>query len=308
MTLEVQQLAAFLAISKHGSIGRAAVAMDLTQPAVTRALKRLEHRLGTVLFERHPSGVIPTPAADSLLPYAEEIVSNAKAALEQVASLRGHSSSIVRIGAVASMSNSIVPEVINRLLVKWPSLRVQLLDAVEDQLSEALARREIDVAIAGFLQESEVPFLRRDGLTDSLVAFAHPEHALAKKGRLTLHDIATARWVLPPRSILPMQEFVRRFRDAGLVPPEATVETRSNGAIRALVGTGQFISWQPRVTLQAESRSRIVELDVPDLLWHREFYVYRRKRGILAPAAVRFLHELQELCRGSVSKKRRGQA
>ena len=298
MALDAQQLAVFLALMEHRSIGRAAIAVGLTQPAVSRGLKRLEARLGAVLFERLPSGVVPTLAGETLLPYAQDVVSNMQTALEEIASLQGQSRSVVRVGAVASISNSLMPSAIERLLRKWPMLRVHLLEAVEDQLSDALARREIDIAIAGRMPHNEVPFSLPDRMTDSLVAIAHRDHPCATAGRLPLAELRSARWVLPPRTITPMREFVERFRAAGLEPPVATVETRSVSAIRALVASGQFISWQPRAILGLEGAgSNIVELDVPALLWHRQFYVFRRERGLLAPAATKLIEELRALCR-----------
>ena len=300
MTLDTQQLTAFLAVMEHRSIGRAAIALGLTQPAVSRGLKRLEDRLGTPLFERLPSGVAPTQAAETLLPYAEEVVNNLRTATEEIASQQGQSGSVARVGAVASISNSIMPAAIERLLGKWPMLRVHLLEAVEDQLSDALARREIDIAIAGRMPHNEVPFSLPDRMTDSLVAIAHRDHPCAAGGPLRLHDLQTARWVLPPRSITPMREFLARFCAAGLEPPVATVETRSVSAIRALVASGQFISWQPRAILALEGpTSGIVELDVPDLHWRRQFYVFRRARGLLAPAAAKLVDELRAVCRNA---------
>lgn len=297
MTLDPQQLGIFLAVYQHRSIGKAASALGVTQPWVSRSLRKLEDHVGAVLFERHPTGVIPTLAADVLRPYADEITSDSRTALEEIAALSGKGTSIVRVGAVAGVSNSLLPMAIDRLLQKWPALRVQLIEAVEDQLSEALARGQIDIAIAGAMQHPEVNFSAPQRMTDPVIVVASREHPLARKNNATLKELAQYRWVMPPLSTVPRQEFEQRFRKAGLEPPVVTVETRSVSAIRALVALTDMISWQPRAVLAIDKGAGpIIEVKTPDLTWDRQFSVFRREKGLLAPAAKKLVDEIRLLC------------
>ncbi len=285
---------------RYRSIGRAAASLEITQPAASRILKKLEDDLGARLFERHPSGVTPTIYAESLLPFAEEVISNSRTAFEEIAALKGNGVSIVRVGAVASVASSMLPQAIDRLLKRWPRLRIQLLEAVEDQLSDALAQGEIDIAIAGRMQHNEVPFSRPGMLSDILGVISRRGHPLARKPTVSLAELAEHRWVLPPIATLPMQEFQRRFAAAVLEPPAARVETRSVSAIRALVASTDMLSWQPRAILSLDdASSRITEIPVPDLVWKRQFYVFRRKRGLLAPAALKLVEEMRAISRAS---------
>jgi DNA-binding transcriptional LysR family regulator len=297
MTLDPQQLGIFLAVYQHRSIGKAASTLGVTQPWVSRSLRKLEDHVGAQLFERHPSGVIPTLAADVLRPYADEITSDARTALEEIAALTGKGTSIVRVGAVAGVSNSLLPMAIDRLLQKWPTLRVQLIEAVEDQLSEALARGQIDIAIAGAMQHPEVNFSAPQRMTDPVIVVASREHPLARKNSTTLKELSSYRWVMPPASTVPRQEFEQRFRKAGLEPPVVTVETRSVSAIRALVALTDMVSWQPRAVLAIDKGAGpIVEIKTPELIWDRQFSVFRREKGLLAPAAKKLVDEIRLLC------------
>ena len=76
MTLDSRQLAAFLAIVDHGSLGRAAEALHITQPALSRTIKRLETQLGAALFERYSKGMAPSAIGHALLPHARLRVSD----------------------------------------------------------------------------------------------------------------------------------------------------------------------------------------------------------------------------------------
>ena len=72
-TLDPTLLDTFLDVLRHGGIGAAARASDLSQPAVTARMRRLEESLGTPLLTRSPQGVAPTPAGDKLAEYARRI-------------------------------------------------------------------------------------------------------------------------------------------------------------------------------------------------------------------------------------------
>ena len=301
-----QQLAIFLAVHQHRSIGKAAQALGVTQPWVSRMLRRLEDQVGAALFERHSTGVIATLAADTLRPFAEQITSDARTAFEEIAALTGKGTATVRVGAVAGISNSLLPLAIDRLLRNWPALRFQLIEAGEDQLGEALARGQIDLAICGPLQHHEVPFASPELMSDAVVVVANRDHELANRPFVPLAELRNYRWVLPPPGTVPRQEFEQRFRRAGLEPPLVTVETRSVSSIRALVALTDMISWQARAVLTIDrGEGRIVEVTAPDLAWDRQFFVFKRAKGILAPAATKLVDELRALCRAARGASRR---
>ena len=298
MGLDSREIDVFLAIRRHRSLGRAAAALGLTQPGVSRILRRLEDQVGAQLFERHPSGVLPTQAGDALLPYAEELASNARSALEEIASLRGQGASTVRVGAVASVVSTVLPRVVGRLLNTGPPVRVQLVEGIEDQLSEALAGGAIDLAVAGRMEHSVIPLSKADRFSTTVVAVAGRGHELSGAAHVPLLELARRRGVLPPAGTPWREEFGGLFRRVGVEPPAAVVETRSITAIRALVGLTDLLSWQPRSLICGDaSPDPLVEVDAPDLVWRRQFFVFKRRRGVLGQGALRLVKELRAFCR-----------
>lgn len=296
MPMDSRHLPTFLAVMRHRSIGRAAASIGITQSAASRILKRLEDEVGATLFERYSSGVVPTAYAVALMPFAEEIMNDSQAALEEIAALRGNGTSVARVGAVAAIASSSLPVAIDRLLKRWPNLRVQLLEGVDDLLSEALASGEIDIAIAGRMDHISVPFSRPNSLSDTLVVIARVGHPLADLAEVSLNDLTQYRWVLPPSSTPPGMEFARRFRESDIEPPIATVETRSISAIRSLVAATDMLAWQPRHAHFFEDRPMgITELNCAALRWTREFYIFKRQRGLLAPAAIKLIDEMRAM-------------
>src|SRR4051794_27548339 len=155
MTFDGRQLAAFLAIVSQGSLGRAAEALHVTQPALSRTVKRLEDQLGAPLFERHSKGMSLTPAGVALLPHAALLQREAEAAVDEINALRGLVKGTIKVGAIGSVASLVLPQAIGRVLQRWPNLRVRVVEGVWDRLAAALVGHEIDLALDGEQPESD---------------------------------------------------------------------------------------------------------------------------------------------------------
>src|ERR1044071_10043526 len=134
MALDPRQLRAFLAIVRCGSLGLAAEALHITQPALSRIVRRLDEQLEVQLFERRTTGMELTAFGQALLPHATVLSAEGARALEQINSLRGLGHGTLRIGSVASAAITLLPPVLDRMLTHWPNLHVQITDAVEGVL------------------------------------------------------------------------------------------------------------------------------------------------------------------------------
>jgi DNA-binding transcriptional LysR family regulator len=108
-------LNAFLNVARLGSVGAAATALSLTQPAVSRTLRKLEKQLGVQLFVRHSTGMELTAFGRSLLPHATLLESGLHRALEEIDLMRGASKGIAGVGIVPSLVPEILPTVVRKI-------------------------------------------------------------------------------------------------------------------------------------------------------------------------------------------------
>lgn len=295
MALDPRQLGAFLAVVEHRSLGRAAAAFHLTQPALSRIIRRLETQLGVELFERHSTGMALTSYGEALLPYARTLDAGATQAVEEIQALRGLHTGSVRVGAVASATVQLLPGVIDRLLTRWPGLRVQIVEAVEDRLSAALMSNEIDLAIAAaIVEDDQIMRVADNEFQDVSTVVAAAAHPLHRQRRLAPRALLEQAWVLPPPDAAPRQQFEAQLAALGLPAPTVAVETRSPGAIKALVAKTRFLAWLPQPLFAAEEAAGLLKaLPVNGLQQTRRFHVYRRRRHFTPPAVRKFLDELQ---------------
>lgn len=137
-------LRSFLTVYRHNSISRAADALHLTQPAVSRHIKVLESRLGCRLFERLPRGLAATPAANDL----ERQVGSHLDALEAVVGISGAKNEGLA-GTIHVGSTSGLTKLLLGGLARLPQygIRLDLQSAPPPALVVSLAARELDLAV-----------------------------------------------------------------------------------------------------------------------------------------------------------------
>lgn len=146
MDLEVRQLEAFAATMRTGSFTAAAAALGIGQPAISQAVRRLEDRVGVVLFQRTGRSVTPTAAAAALLPTAEAALDALGAAQHTAAALAQGSVGSLRLVSTPG-SLGVLRGLIDAFSAAYPEARVELVARPARGRREGLRRSEIDVAL-----------------------------------------------------------------------------------------------------------------------------------------------------------------
>lgn len=297
MTLDIRQLSAFLSVAQHGTLGRAAQTLNITQPALSRTIKRLEEQLGAPLFERYSTGMVLTPYGQALVPHATILQHQAIQATEEIDALRGLAKGTLRVGAVASAISLILPLAIARVLARWPNLQVQIVEGVGDLLTNALLKHEIDLAIGVSLTENEdICAITDTQWQDTSYIIAATSHPLRKRKPIKLEDTLAHHWVLPPQGTAPYSEVSNLFKTHGLRLPDIMVETRSIIAIKSLVTHAGFLSWMPRPMYDPERIAKLADaLPIADAPKQRKLLVFKRRQGLLPAPAVKLLDALREV-------------
>lgn len=289
----------FLAVSREGSLGRASRALNLTQPAVSKSIRRLEDQLEVALFDRSPRGMVPTEYGQALMQHAELISSETTRALEEIQALRGISKGRILVGATPSIISGILPVAVGRLLIERPGLAVQVVEAIEDGLLQALMRGEIDLAVIGSMRRiREYPVVAQPLYTDQVSVVCRPDHPLLGRKALGLADLLEFPWVLPARDNVMWRRLSEFFYDRELDPPEPVVETTSASFMKAMVAGTDYLTYLPRLLIREdEAGGRLAVLSESLANWERQVIVVRRKEGSLPLAAGALIEELRHVVR-----------
>lgn len=295
MAFTLAQFQLVLAIRKHGSLGKVALAEGVTQPGLSRSLKELERRLGVTLFERHPSGLRATPFCLAILPYAANAVEEAARALEEIRVLAGESPEVLRIGAISSAAASLLPPLVERLTSVMPEISIRIIEGVDEVLVDALLARDVDTIICGTPQESDGIAKALDlGVGDTCALLARTGHPLCERPDASVEELLDHPLTMLPRDSVLRTYFEQLVRAQGLPPPRVLVETRSISVIRRLVVEQGYITWGP-IPLYISGGTEIAILDWPQFQMRRTFFAYRLRQATMSGAVRRALNILRQL-------------
>ncbi|HEX6018481.1 MAG TPA: LysR family transcriptional regulator [Burkholderiaceae bacterium] len=300
MAFDGRQLNAFLAVVTHGSLGRAAQALHLTQPALSRTIRRLELQIGAPLFDRQTKGMSLTAIGEALLPHARLLQHQADIADEEIQALRGLAKGTIRVGAIGSAASGVLPLALARTLECWPNLRAYVVEGVSDRLSHALANHEIDLALDVVRptddDDPEVCAIADCQWEDRSSIVAASAHPLRRRPGLKLADTLAEKWAVPPRGTEPFDHLQQVLRAHGLPLPNVVIETRSITMLKSLIVHAGFLCWMAEPICEAERAAGSIDaLPLPELVAPRRLTVFRRRHGMLPAPAAKLVEQLRRV-------------
>lgn len=145
----IERIRSLLTVIEEGSVNRAAVRLRITQPALSRQMKALEHELGGRLLERETSGVKPTGLGHALVKAMRPLIAQHD---EVIAALRRQARgerAELRVGYIMSAAQTLLTPALQRLRKSHPALKLKLLDQSPREQIDALRAGELDVALIG---------------------------------------------------------------------------------------------------------------------------------------------------------------
>ena len=144
--INLEQLKTFLAVVRMGSIRKAAVGLNLTQPAVTTRIKSLEESLSVKLFERSSGGLKLTKRGEMLIRYAEQYEHLSELVDENIIAADGIKDHL-RLGVSETIAECWLPQFVSALHRHFPNLEIEINVDISINLRAALLDREVDLAI-----------------------------------------------------------------------------------------------------------------------------------------------------------------
>lgn len=269
----------FLAAYEAPSLGRAAALLGLSQPALSKSIRKLEAELGVPLFERSTSGIVPTHYAQTLARRAKAIRADIRSSIAELQKLKSGEVGEVRMGTAPALSPHFLPRVVDLTIASHPSLGFAIYEGLYDSLAQRVLAGELDFAL------TTLPFggigagLYADELfRDRFVVCCGATHALAGKKNLQAADLLAFPWITPPREGMVWQRLVDLFTAANAKPPHPTIETDSAALIKSLLAEGRFLTFVPRQLVLADQlRGDVVEVAASGMMLERSIAIVSRE-------------------------------
>lgn len=240
--LRLRHLRAFAAVAEARHFGRAAAALGLTQPALSRTVAELEALLGVALLRRTSRSVEPTPAGSVFLGECRALLDRLEAAVRRAQRAAAGAIGRVRIGYMDFAINGRLPELVRGFREREPEVAIELVHVSTDRQEEAFAADAIDLGFRiGAATRPDIGSRRIE--SQRLLAVLPRGHALARRRRVRLGDLAAEPLVIGSE---PDWSGFRRvvWREFALlgITPRIVQEASSSDGVFGLVAAGAGVS------------------------------------------------------------------
>jgi len=287
--MNLNQLRAFSAVAREGNLTRAAQALRLSQPAVSKQLAELEADVGSALFDRLPRGVRLTSAGSLLLGHAERILASEAQAHKELAELHSMERGRLSIGASTTIGSYLVPPLFGEFQRAHPQVSLVLEIANSAQIQRAVLDDRVDLGLTEGLVASDalvVEVVARD----EMVAIAPPGHPLiAERGRIDAARLTQQPFLMREPGSGSREVVEAALREHG-VSPEPTMSLGSTEALKSAVASGLGLAMVSRLALELELRSGVlVELPIRGLTIRRSLHLVRLRGKQPSAAMTAFL-------------------
>ncbi|MDX6008554.1 LysR family transcriptional regulator [Cupriavidus necator] len=289
--LNLRQIESFYAVMRTGTVVGAAQLMNVTQPAVSRAIGLLEIRVGYKLFERRGRKLVATPEGDALYREVEPVYGSLDRIALVAEDIRHQRAGALRIATLPSVSQSLLPRAIARFLSTRPKVSVYVQSLPSRQIADLVATRQFDIGLI------ELPLSRPAISIEPLeptpaMAVIPVGHRLAAKRHVSIRDLAGERMILLSQHSFLRHQIDDAFSKYG-VSADAMLETPHSLVACGLVAAGAGITLVSRWAAEAFSTADVVVRPVRDELTSRSaiIFPYPGARLLLAEAFAKDLRE-----------------
>jgi DNA-binding transcriptional LysR family regulator len=310
--LKFRDLQVFFAVVSSRSMAEAARQLNLTQPAVSEIVARLEHMFAARLFDRTTRGVEATIFGRALLARAHAAVDEMKQGVRDIQFLADPTRGEVRIGCAQRLSAAIMPRIVEQFAELNPRvvLHIDELPPLTRELS-GLRERKYDLVMGRANKPLEKDTFGDDVnleilFDDRFIVASAKGSRWARRRNIDLTDLADARWVLTAPYTLGYTGVAETFRLRGLAMPEVTIITSSVVVANHLLARNQAVTVTSKFAAETAGL-HVLPVDLGLGAWPA--LIVTLKNRTLNPVAERFIACAREVVKSMSNRRtRRGQA
>ena len=289
-----QRLAVFVAVVDHEGFSRAAVALHMTQPAVSQQVQALERELGVSLLERTNKFLHLTSAGEIVYEHARQITELEARMRRYVSDLTHVASGPLALGASYTIGEYVLPRILATLHARYPLVTPTVSIANTQRIAERVAARQLDLGLVEgdvMPQGAHVERL----FDDTLTIIAPPEHPLSHQSRIAPDALATETWIVRESG-----SGTRAVSDAFLAQhglnAAPRLELSSTQMIKEAVAGGMGVALLSRWATHKDVRmGALAELDVRGTPCVRAFSALTLRSRFQTKALAVFLEALHDL-------------
>jgi DNA-binding transcriptional LysR family regulator len=289
---ELQDIRSFVKIAELGSFHEAAEILHISQPALTRRIKKLEQGLGTPLLDRTTRRVSLTSVGRDFFPKARRLLDDFEDSILNIRELAERQIGQVTLACIPTAAFYFLPSVIRLYNERYPKIRIRLLDLSANEGLEAVLRGEADFGINMMSgQHPDIEFLPL--VKEPFVLACRRDHELATRKSVAWVELAEYRLIGVGR--LSGNRMILDHALSGLSwRPKWFYEVQHLSTSLGMVEAGLGISAMPSLAMPAQGHPTLVSVPLTDPVVDRTLGLISRRGASLSPAAEKFVAMLLE--------------
>ncbi len=275
-----RRLQVFHTVARLLSFTKAADALHMTQPAVTFQIRQLEEYFNTRLFDRTHNRIALTEVGERVYEYAERIFKEYAEMENAVKEITGDFSGVLMIGASTTIAEYLLPILLGDFKSKYPGVHIRLTVSNSEGIVSMVENNDIDLGVV------EAP-VNNKGLAvelcriDQLVAIVPPEHPLAKRDEVTVHDLVAYPYISREEGSGTRGVITEYLSQADLSRDDLNIvmELGSPEAVKGAVAAQMGVSIMSRAAIQKDLQLgllKAINLDPP--LDRPLSFVYKKQK------------------------------
>lgn len=293
--MKLHQLRHFVAVAERLHFGRAAAALHISQPPLSRSIRDLEARVGATLLARTRRRVELTPEGARFLEEAKRVLQSLDQAVLEVGRMAAGDSGRLRLGFVSLADYGVLPVLLKAYKAARPGVALALREMLSPEQAAALAAGELDFGlllppVTGDLEHVVVQ-------RERFLAALPSRHRLARaRGRIAVRELSAEAFVMAPRDIAPgLHDIVIGLAARAGFAPRVAQEAIQMQTVVSLVSSGLGVAIVP-ASLANLGRRGVVYREIADPHPRLDLWLAWR-RGALSAAGRDFVVHARRIAR-----------
>src|SRR5262245_16192856 len=292
--LKLRDLEILAILIDTGSMGKTASRLNISQPAVSKAIAELEGALGVRLVDRSQRGIVPTPFGFALKKRSVAIFNDLRQGVQDIDFLADPTKGEIRIGTTEPVAAAIVAPCIDRLSRKYGRMCFHVIAGDTASLYRELIERNVELVISRMIGPLPDDLAAEVLFHDSFAVLTSAKNPLTRRRKITLAELMNEPWALLPSDSFFGSLVADSFRASGHEPPRPTVATLSEYMKNDLLATGRFLTVLPSFMLKVRGRHpplKALPVTLPNT--RMPIGIITLKNRMLTPLAELFIENIR---------------
>jgi DNA-binding transcriptional LysR family regulator len=275
--MELQQLEYFRVVARTEHVTQAAEELAITQPALSRAMARLERDLGVALFDHRGRSVKLNRYGHAFLRHVERALAAVEEGRRELIDLADRDAGVIAFGFAHALGTTVVPDLIASFRQEHPRARFQLLQNASHIILEELEAGDVDLALVSPVPPTSERIESIELASEELFLVVPHDHRFAKRTSVRLSELRDDTFVCL-REGYGLRTLTDHFCEQAGFTPKIAFEGEEIATLRSLVAVGLGVAIIPAASSPAESTPPQLHISEPicrrsiGLLWEPARY------------------------------------